>query len=387
MSASLQISLRDYQIPAVEALLGNRRGIVQSPAGSGKTIIGAASTYRWTVPRSRLSRRKMRVAWVANTQEQCDQARKALEAFPDIPQFADVTVCCYQAGISLASFDLVVLDECHHISAPEFRKILEFNEGWRWGLSATPKRADELANDVFTLIGPIVHIVEREALIDAGQLAKAKVFIHQPNDPNEMERAIKELSDPLYEARKRKWPYMFKNPKHDAEQKARCVWQVALKAGIAENQKRNAKIISLAKHHAKDSHLIIIGSVDHGKVLQEKIPGSIIVFSKMGQKSRRETIAGFQSGEIKTMIATSLADEGLDVPRANVLTLAASGRSAAKAEQRTGRVLRTFQDKTHGIIHDFMDVQHYFLKAQSRRRISLYQQLGYEVTFSNEGLL
>lgn len=381
------ISLRDYQLPAAEALIENRRGIVQSPAGSGKTIIGAYSTYRWSAPRARLSRRKMRVAWVANTTEQCDQARKALEAFPDITQHADVTICCYAAGMSLASFDLVILDECHHISAPEFRKILEFNDGWRWGLSATPTRADELAGDVFTLIGPIVHIVERSALIDAGQLAKAKVFIHQPNATGEMEHAIKELSDPIYEARKRKWPYMFKNPKQDAEQKARCVWQVALKAGIAENRRRNQEIIRLAHAHANDSHLIIIGSVEHGKALQEKIPGSTVVFSKMGQKSRREAIAAFQSGELKTMIATSLADEGLDVPRANVLTLAASGRSAAKAEQRTGRVLRTFHDKTHGVIHDFMDVQHYFLKAQSKRRISLYRQLGYEVNFSNEGNL
>jgi len=381
------IALRDYQVPAVAALLGNRRGIIQSPAGSGKTIIGAASTYRWSAPRSRLARRKMRVAWVANTTEQCDQARRALEAFPDIAQFADVTVCCYQAGLSLASFELVLLDECHHISAPEFRKILEFHEGWRWGLSATPTRADELAGDVFTLIGPIVHIVAREALIDAGQLAKAKVFIHQPNSPNEMERAISELADPLYVARKARWPYMFKNPKQDAEQKARCIWQVALKAGIAENSKRNAKIISLALAHRNDSHLIIIGSVEHGKALQEKIPGSTVVYSKMGKKARREAIAAFQSGELKTMIATSLADEGLDVPRANVLTLAASGRSAAKAEQRTGRVLRSFHEKTHGIIHDFMDVQHFFLHAQSKRRISLYRSLGYEVNFQTEGNL
>lgn len=381
------IELRDYQVPAVAALLDNRRGIVQSPAGSGKTIIGAASAYRWSAPRARLSRRKMRVAWVANTTEQCDQARKALGAFQDLSKYVDITICCYAAGISLASFDLVILDECHHISAPEFRKILESNVGWRWGLSATPTRADGLAEDVFNLVGPIVHIVERSSLIAAGQLAKAKVFIHQPNTSGEMEDAIRELAEPIYEARKRKWPFMFKNPKQAAEQKARCIWQVALKYGIVENRPRNAEIVRLGQAHASDSHLIIIRSVDHGKALQEQIPGALVVHSKMGKPRRREAIAAFQNGDLKTMIATSLADEGLDVPRANVLTLAASGRSAAKAEQRTGRVLRAFHEKTHGIIHDFMDVQHYFLKAQSKRRISLYRQLGYEVAFENGGLL
>ena len=86
------------------------------------------------------------------------------------------------------------------------------------------------------------------------------------------------------------------------------------------------------------------------------------------------------------MIATSLADEGLDVPRASVLTQAAAGKSKSKAEQRTGRVLRSFHDKTHGTIHDFKDVQHQMLRNQSMKRISLYRSLGYEIqTAEQEG--
>jgi superfamily II DNA or RNA helicase len=111
-----------------------------------------------------------------------------------------------------------------------------------------------------------------------------------------------------------------------------------------------------------------------------------MVFSKMGAKKRREAIAAFGSGECRCMIATSLADEGLDVPRANVLIQVSAGRSAAKAEQRTGRVLRAFHDahtgkeKKEGIIHDFSDLHHYFLAAQSRRRIAVYRSLGYQIT-------
>lgn len=381
------ISLRDYQLLAISALVANQRGIVQSPAGSGKTIIAAAALDKWAAPRARISKCKLRVAWVAHTTEQVDQAEKAMSEFPALKYSCEVTTACYAAGMSLAGFNLVILDECHHIAAPEFRKCLEFHIGWRWGLSATPYRSDEFKNDVFALIGPIVHVVDRTALVQAGQIAKAKVIIHQPNFSCEMESEIDSLATPLYLERKRKWPYLFKNPKQDAEQKARCIWQVAIKAGIQENQKRNGHIIRLAKTHAKDSHLIIIGSVAHGEALQAKIPGSLVVHSKMGKKIRREAILAFQQGDLNTMIATSLADEGLDVPRANVLTLAASGRSAAKAEQRTGRVLRAFHDKTHGTIHDFMDCQHFFLKAQSKRRIQLYRDLGYEVNFSNEGNL
>ncbi len=380
-------TLRDYQGPAVNVVVQNRRAIIKAPAGSGKTIIAAAAVAAWVSIRTRFSKRKMRVAWIAHTTEQVDQAVSALAEFPAIAEHADITTACYASGIALAPFDLVILDECHHIAAPEFRKMLNFHEGWRWGFSATPERADDFKEDVFQLIGPIVHTVAREALVEAGQLAAAKVIIHQPNERREMEATIKKEALVLYEERRRKFAIAFRTQQQQNEQMGRCVWQVAQKTGISCNSKRNRCIVGLGLTHANDSHLIIIGSVEHGEALQAEIPGSVVVYSGMGAKKRRTAIQAFAAGELKTMLATSLADEGLDVPRANVLTLAAAGRSAAKAEQRTGRVLRSFHDKTHGTIHDFMDHQHYFLLAQSKKRISLYQSLGYEVEHAEQGRL
>lgn len=381
------ITLRDYQVPAVDTMVVTRHGICQSPAGSGKTIIAAAALDRWIAPRAKLSKRRMRLAWIANTQEQCDQAQKALALVPRVSQCGDVTVGCYASGIPLAAFDMVILDECHHVAAPEYRKMLEYHDGWRWGFSATPFRADDLRDDVFALIGPVAYVVERGALVEAGQLATARVLIHTPNQPKEMEQAVREAAMPLFEERKRRWPLLFKTKQSESEQMGRCVWQVVQEIGIGCNSKRNGLIIEISRMHRTDSHLIIIGSVEHGEKLQERIPGSLVVHSKMGAKRRREAVRAFGAGELRTMIATSLADEGLDVPRANVLTLAAGGRSAAKAEQRTGRVLRSFNEKTHGTIHDFMDQQHYFLLAQSKKRIALYRELGYEIKFANQGEL
>jgi superfamily II DNA or RNA helicase len=438
------ITLRDYQLPAVDAMLRTKRAICQAPAGSGKTVIASATLAKWVTPRARLARRRMRIAWIANTQEQCDQATKALGTFPAIAGAADVTVCCFAAGISLETYDLVIIDECHHIAAAEFRKIMDQAPAWRWGFSATPHRADELAKDVFELIGPIVHIVERKALVQAGQLAKARVIIHEPNRANEFEEEIKDHAESLFKrwrfgaqaaandmairtiksltsrtqaidkpklyaiiqeagmtqdnafigifskfpkghpTRSILWKMLIQLAEEEIEQRAR--WIACQKIGIFDNKKRNAQIIQIARQHANDSHLIIIGSIDHGAALQERIPGSLVVHSKLGTKKRRQAIEDFSKGELKTMIATSLADEGLDVPRANVLTLAAAGRSAAKAEQRTGRVLRSFHDKTHGTIHDFMDTSHPMLLSQSKKRISLYRSLGYDIqTATKEG--
>lgn len=75
-----------------------------------------------------------------------------------------------------------------------------------------------------------------------------------------------------------------------------------------------------------------------------------------------------------------MADEGLDVPVASVLVMACAGRSAAKIEQRTGRVLRAYGDKSRGTIYDFVDRQHSLLANQSRARQEVYRRLGYRVT-------
>ena len=375
------VDLRDYQLPAVQALVFSHRAIVKAPAGSGKTIIGAAAVDMFV---RCVGDSPKKIAWVANTTDQISQARAAVEKFPEIERRGVVDYFCYVGVGSLTNYDLVVLDECHHAAAPMFAAKLRYYDGPRWGLSATPERADDLKELVFDLVGPIVHEVPRAALVQAGQLAQAQVVVHRPNDKAELEQLIRNEALKAYESRKRRWPFLFRSKQSADEQMGRCVWAEAQARGIAQNGKRNDRIVKLATDHAEDSTLIIVGSIEHGQALSARVLGSEVCYSKLGAKRRRELIAAFGCGALKTLFATSLADEGLDVPRANVLILAAAGRSAAKAEQRTGRVLRAFHDKEHGVIHDFADEQHYFLAAQARKRFAVYRSLGYTITEAAE---
>lgn len=370
------ISLRDYQTPAVQALVFTDRGIVKSPAGSGKTIIGAAAILGWL--RSNMAGGRQ-IAWVANTIDQTTQAQRAVDAFPEIHERARVEFFCYAGCPALMDFDLVILDECHHAAAPGFASKLRHYDGPRWGLSATPERADDLRELVFDLIGPIIHEVPREALVQAGQLAQARVVIHAPNRKAEMEAEIREAAMPEYEKRKKRWPNLFRFKEDADKQKSQCTWQFALNIGIQANQKRNAQIVELAIRHAEDSTLVIVGSIEHGEALAAQVPGAALCYAKLGKKKRQDMLAAFSCGALKTLFATSLADEGLDVPIASTLILASAGRSPAKTIQRTGRVLRPYDGKTHGTIHDFADLQHYFLAAQARKRIAVYRSLGYQI--------
>jgi len=88
-------------------------------------------------------------------------------------------------------------------------------------------------------------------------------------------------------------------------------------------------------------------------------------------KKRGETIEDLKSGNLHTLIATSLADEGLDIPNLDVLILAGSGKSKTKALQRIGRVIRPYEGKKQAVVIDFMD-QSKYCKKHSLLRKKIY---------------
>jgi superfamily II DNA or RNA helicase len=104
----------------------------------------------------------------------------------------------------------------------------------------------------------------------------------------------------------------------------------------------------------------------------------------MGAKNRRNALEAFKAGELKRLVATSLCDEGIDLPIASVLVLVSGGRSRAKTEQRTGRVLRQFAGKESGLIYDFVDKFHGLMYKHFRQRLAVYKQLGYDITNERE---
>ncbi|XHR29618.1 MAG: DEAD/DEAH box helicase [Chthoniobacteraceae bacterium] len=366
------MALRDYQEEAVLWLCQTRRGMIQCPAGGGKTRIATTAIDR--VARSVERHRPARVTWLANTREQCAQALGALARLPAIGRLCRVRVECWQSGIDLSAEDLVVVDECHHASAPKLATMLAAAPRARWGLSATPLGPDPVKNQaLLALFDSRVFEIARQRIVSGGYLSRARVIFHHDTDPGVWERVAAEVPR-LLQARLRKYPRL------DAdEQHRRITWQLCQRYGIVQNHARNRRIIALCGEHADASILILVGTVEHGEALARELPRAVVCHSGMGVKRRRETIGAFRTGALPVMIATSLADEGLDIPRASILVLASAGRSAAKIEQRTGRVLRIFNGKEQGLIHDFVDQCHPMLHAQHRSRLRLYKKLAYDI--------
>lgn len=366
-----------YQENAAEWLSRRKVGMVVAPAGSGKTIIAALALSK--VIGRKVRDNPVKVGWLANTIEQCEQARKALDLFPEMLPFVDIKIACAAAQTDWSDRDGLIVDENHHSPAEEWRRQIETCKGVRWGFTATPESRDEQRDEVLRQMFWEVFVVERSEV--KGRVIGARVIMLGDTDEGVREIIDAEIQRLLP---RRTSAMRFVAQKQgrrisDQEIYGQLAWQVCMDNGIVANWNRNNAVLRVAKEHHNDQVLVLVNKIEHGESLAKLIPGACMAFSKMGAKARRESLQRFRDGHLKCLIATSLADEGLDLPNANVLILVSGGRSNARTEQRTGRVLRAFAGKSHGLIYDFHDRWHPLAAKHSRVRQELYRKLGYEV--------
>ncbi|MFZ9906041.1 MAG: DEAD/DEAH box helicase, partial [Steroidobacteraceae bacterium] len=282
---------------------------------------------------------------------------------------------CVAAQPDCSHADLVIVDEAHHMPATTWSATIAQARGIVWGFSATPwsdPERDEQLRKFFQAF----HVVNRAEVMAGGSITEGRVTIHDIDTPGELDGWIDEQT--AFETARRCRRYPFIDP---AEHERRARWQATAEA-VRLNERRNAKIADLADAES-GSVLVLVSTVEHGEELACGIwRQSQVVHAKLGKKKRREAIDAFRSGELRVMIATSLADEGLDVPRASVLILAAGGRSAGKLEQRAGRVMRPHAEKEFGTVHDFADRGAGLAHSQFWARYKTYKKLGYTITFA-----
>jgi superfamily II DNA or RNA helicase len=425
------MTLRDYQQEAVDFLLPLQRGFIQAPAGAGKTLIASTAAASKAKP-------GWKVTWLANTREQVEQGIAAIEK-TEGPAGVEFEVCCVAADPDVSGSDIIIFDEAHHAPASTWADLIAQAkpDAIIWGFSATPWSGDTQRDEFLEQTFENFFIVERERVEESGHLIKGKVYVHDLDIPGQWDAEIETKVLTEVEKRFRQYPILRDNLKcmgltsrikslknklllklgsakyqqaatgrmleADAaalgalellqqlaqtiaerdgivkkEHRARAQWTLTQEY-LQANEARNSAVVQLATAEAAtgESILVLVHSIEHGESLAARIPGAKLVHSKVGAKSRRELIDAFRVGTLRVLFATSLADEGLDVPRASRLILVSGGRSAGKLEQRAGRVLRPFADKNGGIIHDFKDQGMMFAHAQAKARFKVYDKLGY----------
>jgi superfamily II DNA or RNA helicase len=351
--------LRPYQQRAVEwANQGD--GLIIAPAGCGKTVIASSIVKHYS------QWPDWNFGWLAPTRETCQQAIASLKAVG--VDTSRVEVRCPHESVDFSSKKLIIVDEAKHAPADSWRRIIESCKGLRFGFDATPWGDDPERNAILrNLFRNNLYEIKREEL--GNVLAHATVFMSSATDFL-IQQKIDDHIERLFKDRKR---YMrIREP----ELRAMCAWEAITEIGIVQNQRRNGAAIMFANCGGHSPTLVLVPRVTLGEEYAKAIGDAVLVYSKMAKKARREAMEEFKAGNIRTMIATSLADEGLDLPNVETLVMVSGGRSAQKTIQRASRALRRAEGKDQAYIHDFKDTFHPLAQAHAKKRIKCYQQLG-----------
>ena len=262
----------------------------------------------------------------------------------------------------------ILVHNCKHSPAAGWRRIIESCSGLRYGFDATPWGDDPDRNEVTrTLFHNRTYEISRTDIGDS--LADAYLEISHATDLN-IQQKIDDNIDRLFQARRK---YMRIT---DEELKRMCAWESLVDIGICQNKERNDYAIQYAMEHGDMQTLILIPRITLGEDYERRIPGSRLVHSKISKKLRKAAMDEFKSGQLKTMIATSLADEGLDLPNVELLIMVSGGRSSQKTIQRASRALRKTETKNCATILDFSDKFHPIGSFHAKKRMTCYRQLG-----------
>ena len=87
---------------------------------------------------------------------------------------------------------------------------------------------------------------------------------------------------------------------------------------------------------------------------------------------REEIFNALRNGQVDVLVATTLADEGLDLPPLRSLILMLGGKSKTRTLQRIGRLVRPHPGKTEAVAYDIWDSASFF-NEQGEERKRLYE--------------
>jgi superfamily II DNA or RNA helicase len=350
------LGLRDYQQEAIEdfcvrVITGDTRIPSVLATGLGKTVIFAHLTARWGDELHRTlglgAVRGKRVLVLAHTDELVLQAaRKMKDVAPDRTVgivkaernevSASVVVASVQSLRSparlrqLRNIGLIIVDECHHATAPTYRRILEHfgalapqkdaPADWRpsnvivAGFTATLARGDKAKlSEVWQDCtfkrgisfgirrGYLLDVRGRRVIVPDLELNKVKKSGGDYQDSS-LADALDASFAPEIVARAYR--------EHAADRKGLCF----------------TPTVAAAEHFAE-------------AFAAEGIPAAV-VHGKLGREERRLLLKRLAAGELQVIVNCAVLTEGFDDPTISCVVIARPTRSAPLYQQMVGRGLR-----------------------------------------------
>lgn len=354
--SQVPISIRPYQIEAVNSALDASSGFVIAATGAGKTImvagmvdvLGSEGKRAITiVPSADL------VEQTSNTFKLCG-IEHGLYSGAKKDLYQPHVIATWQALQNqphiVGDFEAVIVDEAHGAKAATIGDLLTNhgkNIAYRYGFTGTWPKPE---TDQYTLRGSIGDILYR---IDAADLIRMGYLANLEIEPIEVQENVEEDF-----------------PDYASE-----------KSFTSRSQERLEFLADLiiAKNLKYGNTLVLVNSIKQGQQLQKLIKDSIFLCGSDETEVRAEWYSTFEKRDDLIVLATAgIASTGISIDRIFHLMLIDAGKSFVRAIQSIGRGLRKGRDK------DFVHVSdvHSSLKwgrKHFRERKKYYTEATYKV--------
>jgi superfamily II DNA or RNA helicase len=362
LNVSFQGKLTSAQEEAVTALQSHDHGVLQADTGFGKTVAAA----------SLIARNKINTLILVHRTQLIDQWKERLSTFLNIPikeigqigggknkatfniDIATIQSLNHKGQIKseITQYGQIIVDECHHISALSFEKVLKAVRAQKiFGLTATPTRKDGLHPIIFMQCGPIRYKT------NAKKQAKIRPFNQILITRNTNVKTKEEDIQNIY-------------------------------AALACDQQRNDLIFNdvLLALEEKRSPVILTERIDHITELEKRFKGfakNIIVLSgalkKKGRKEALQKLLQIPDNEERLIIATGkYIGEGFDDARLDTLFLTMPVSWKGTLQQYVGRLHRNHDNKREVQVYDYVDQHVPILMKMFEKRAAGYKALGYK---------
>jgi len=340
------------QLNAEREVHGLHRNLLVAATGTGKTVM-AALDYRAMLRQLGRKPEQLSLLFVAHRQEILKQSLRTYQDVLTDANFGELLVGgkvpdswrhVFASVQSLSRdrleelapdhFDVIVIDEFHHSTAPTYRRIIDhFQPMDLLGLTATPERSDGRHVHVEYFDGRIAAEMRLWEALENDLLSPFHYFGIADNtdlstvgwrrgayDPDELDRLFT-----------------------GNEPRARLVVK-ALEDKVAEPQRMRALGFCVSVSHAYFMAEYFRKAGVAARALDGTTP----------QSERDAALESLRRGELQVLFSVDLFNEGLDIPNVDTLLLLRPTQSATVFLQQLGRGLRRTEDKPVLTVIDFV---------------------------------
>lgn len=365
LMVSFQGNLAPEQLTAASELVKHDDGILVAPPGFGKTVLAA-----WLIAQRKVStlilvhRTALLLQWYQQLSTFLDidnaslgtlrGAKKSITGKIDIAMMQSLSRKGAVADF-VSQYGFVVVDECHHLSAFTFERIMkEMKAKYVLGLTATPVRKDGHHPIIFMQCGPLRHRISSKLTADKRPFSHVVL-------PQETETIIQESSMAIHD--------VYAHLTGDIARNAQIVEDVV--AVVAEG--RTPLILTERVKHVDELHQLLSDRIANVAVLK----GSM---ASRDKNSVLQTLHTKDGEKPSILIATGkYIGEGFDYPALDTLFLAMPVSWRGTLEQYAGRLHRLYSGKREVRIYDYVDHQVPLLARMYGRRVRGYKAMGYTI--------